>query len=459
MKKMRCLLVLCTVVSVPLLASRGGRFDHHPAVEPTSLDDAATPDTTSAAPANVTQIPPSDYTSFISEPPVERVTQIATEKADEADDGEEEEAGIAPIPHRPIGSMCANLARRYFYVATHLMTTPTQRRNQQVLKLFCSCLFLMADLADTSLSNPEEFPVRANTYASDIVGIVAAIREATLSEPSFALTLSNYPVLCSLIATEQGANEQEEADIRTELVRAIYSILRTASSGRRLIVELFQELAIIARVQVRSMLDVFRQDLVHLFATVEHQPTPQPLLFTQEPPSVYEEHRTMRHIALLCRTAAHTCENVALVVPGDPYLEHIAPLLTQLNALLSAMAVTYSHLGAAQNTVHRQEKTTLAQHFAHMIHLLPESADLIKKNKFSSLAYCTNLKNYEEQEAFVQESFNHAHNRDALLTEFFTAFEEETHVNIERFSSALTDYTITALSLRLWRRFSSSSEE
>ena len=447
------LLLLLIVLSLPLTSSprsHGGRFD-----EPSESSAHKSPRAQSDDSHDVTS--------------EDDISLSAT------DDGDEYEADVtasheddeyidvaipyttSSSPHSPIGSVCSNLARRYSFVANRLMTNGKHQTNRQMLRLFCSVLSLMADLADGNSDGDESNVVRADNYASDVVQVVATIKETIALDPTLTELSFHYPLLGSLTGNTVRSIRADADDNRSELGMAVYHMLRTPRSGRALVQELFAELSDIAQNKADHLMSLFRTDMQQLLDL-----TSRPIedMVLRSPSRESDERKEMRQAAMLCRAAASACHSVALVAPQNDYLKHSTPLMAQLNSLLSAMAVTYDRLGAPHRLVARTDRNILAHHLAEMIHLLPTTrAQRSSRQKMSTvhLDKCTSLGSLEEQELFVQNQFERPSERDALLGEFFTVFQDTVDTNITRFLGALSHYTALTFTRRYWQGLSETT--
>ncbi|MGD1997369.1 MAG: hypothetical protein PVJ92_00465 [Candidatus Dependentiae bacterium] len=460
------LLLLGALLFTPVVARHnGGRFDK--LVEKETATEAA-PTTPAEAETRQSEPTPTSRTEEAGEMVPDRTTDRSeapeAAQTDQSDDIDVALPSANELPHTPIGSICSNFARRCSFVADHLMSQSPQRTNQQMLKLFSNVLFLTADLADTDtagLADGNTIAVRADSYASDLVAIVATIKETVSLDPSLANIVYHYPTLGSLLRTVTHRGMQDTDMARTELGMSVYRLLRAPDSGKIFVSELFRELNDIGQKKADSLVALFHGDLEHLL-DLAAQPVDETHLTRSSVQPDAAERKEFRQAALLCRSAANACESVASVVTQDQYLSHSKPLMTQFHALLSAMAVTYDRLGAPHRLVPRADRNVLAHHLAEMIALVPTTRTPHDHQPQMNTLYldrCNSLDTLEEKEGFVQRQLESRYDRNELLGEFFAVFKDTVDRNITQFSHALTEYTSTVLSQRCWSHLSEHGGE
>ena len=228
--------------------------------------------------------------------------------------------------------------------------------------------------------------------------------------------------------------------------------MRTPLSGKMLVRELFNELSDIGQAKADYLMALFHGDLESLLDLAE-KPIDETQLTRSPDQSSLDERKEFRQAAMLCRAAANACESVGNVVTQDQYLSHSKPLMTQFNALLSTMAITYDRLGASHRLLPRTDRNLLAHHLAEMITLVPTTRAHRHEGPGTSTVYldrCNALESIEEQESFVQNQFENRYDRTELLGEFFAVFKETVDTNISHFSHALSEHTSNTLTQRYW---------
>lgn len=396
------------------------------------------------------------YNPYSEDTPVAETTRTAP--ADEESNMPPEDAGIDPCnvddaalgdedeseSHGPLGAICAELAQYCSYFANNMMVTEEQRAQQSSLLVFCNVMELMADLADSEVSS-----IRAETYAADLIKIILSLRDAFTQDSAFTDNAARFPLLAKIVNLGEDSVNTPDG-YTTELGIYIHNTLRSPDTAPTLVNELFEELNQYAQVKSHILFDMFHADSRHLLILSN-----QPLRLPNHKQAQYQnaEGRHMRQMSWICHHAANACTDLAATLQTTENLTYAAPLMRQLNSLLSAMSMTYSHLSAPAGTVRRQDSHVMAQHFASMIELLPRVSP--KRAPHSSLEYtyldrCTRLSTHEEKQHFVEEAFARDMDRDALLEEFFPAFEKAVDHNLNGFSSSLASFTTSTLAQRFW---------
>lgn len=393
------------------------------------------------------------YNPYSDDTPAE--TTRMTPSSDEPDTPKEEAAGVEPInallaeedeaeSHGPLGAICSELAQYCSYFANNMMVTQEQRAQQSSLLVFCNVMELMADLADSEVSN-----IRAETYAADLIKIVTSLRDAFSKDTAFTSNIERFPLLAKIMNLNERSVSSPEG-YTTELGIYLHSTLRSPDTAPALVNQLFEELNQYAQIKSHILFGMFHTDSRRLLIlsnqplrSPDHEPTPYPTA----------EGRHMRQMSWMCHHAANACTDLAATLQTTENLNYAAPLMRQLNSLLSAMSMTYSHLSAPTGTVRRQDSHVMAQHFASMIELLPEVSP--KRAPHSGLEYtyldrCSRLSTHEEKQHFVEEAFTRELDRDALLEEFFPAFEKAVDYNLNGFSNSLASFTTDTLAQRFW---------
>ena len=217
------------------------------------------------------------------------------------------------------------------------------------------------------------------------------------------------------------------SDLEVELGIYLHNTLRSPETAKPLVQELFSELSKYAQYKAHDILDMFHND-ARVLLNMTRRPLGAADDVQHRHPQMYRNDaygRHMRQMSWLCHHASETCLDLSDSIQNNQTLSHAQPLIQQLQTMLSAMSLTYDHLGAESGAVRSHDRHELATHFALMIHLLPATTAPLRSNNSPESAYldkyaiCQLLK---QNSGFVEEAFNTDLTETHCFAEFFHHF-------------------------------------
>lgn len=355
---------------------------------------------------------------------------------------EDDEYDTALENHGPLGTICSDLAHYCSYFARHMIQDEQRAQDRASLLLFCNVMELMADLADADVT-----PIRAETYACDIIRVFGALREAFCSDPSLQAKADQFPFMQKLFLMHK--KSEDDSDLAIEFEIYIHNMLRSKQSAQPLVRQLFHELNAYTQEKAHELLTIFHHDSLELINISMAPPRRTPHHLEEE--GLPESRRThLRHMSWLCRHASGACQDLSQVLQMSPMLLQARPLMKQMQSMLSAMSLTYEHLGTKGTPVRGHTTSELAEHFATMIHLMPDVTTTKRSAHTAYLDRCAQLATPQDKKRFVEEAFTAHTTRQALLAEFFPVFEQAVDSNLNLFSDSLSHFTYKTLQERYW---------
>lgn len=378
-------------------------------------------------------------TDFLDDEP-----EDVSERTDDFDDSDSDYDDDLDLGnHGPLGAICSDLAHYCSYFARNMMSDAQQKRDRNSLLLFCNVMELMADLADYEVA-----PIRAEHYACDIIRVCSSLRTAFESDADLVTKREKFPLLQKLMYMKQRSGDDQDLNIELDIY--FHNMLRSKESAQPLVDALFTELNTYTQEKAHALLNVFHHDSLQLIDLSQRHTERSPRRSAGPAP---EERRHLRQMSWLCHHASDACMDLAGALGGSSLMVQAAPLIKQLQSMLSAMSLTYDQLGGDPATVRSHSKSELAEHFANMIHLMPQTAPKRSTPGSPGTAYidrCSQLSTAQDKKYFVEEAFSSELDRQALLAEFFPLFEQAIDCNLDTFTSSLAEFTHATLNNCYW---------
>ncbi len=333
-----------------------------------------------------------------------------------------------PSPHTPLGSICIEITEYCNYFVQHCMDGPLLNKQKEALRVFCSVLKLLTNLADTDCAI-----IRLDSYITNIIDIIESLENASNDDTAIIEHRIEFPLIASLQRPNTENNE-------TRFI--IHNALRTPTTATPLIKELFNELKTYSHHKLDAVLQRFKIDTKRLLTMSQNSESSS----TMDPLFSPEERKNMESLGWLCRHAAHTCTELTETVQTSPLMAHTGALMDQIQQMLSTMALTYSHLGT--NQVRSQDRNSLASLYAHMVENFGTLSP--RKSSQSLLSYVSTLPSINQKEVFINSLFASARESELFLGEFYPAMSDSLAYNLDQFCTTLVTQVLETFSKRYW---------